>query len=124
MKHSLEVYHQRELVYYSDEHWLYPLMALENFLTHFPHPPAELVVQDKIVGKAAALILVYLKIGTVEAGILSRLGKEILEKFNIPFSYHSLVNQIYCQTEELLQKEDNPARGYQLIKERINRIPS
>lgn len=122
MTHSLEVYYQNQLIFFSDRNWIYPLFELEKFLQTTGHPVQELLVQDKIVGKAAALLLVYFGISRVRAQLISRLGMETLTHFKVDFEYQKLVDRIYCQTEELLQQEIDPSAAYRLLSERIERI--
>ncbi|MBD3289759.1 hypothetical protein GF337_13210, partial [candidate division KSB1 bacterium] len=56
MKHALEVYFENRLIFQSDKKWLYPLFDFENFLIeNNSYSPSELMVYDKIVGRAAAL---------------------------------------------------------------------
>jgi hypothetical protein len=85
-------------------------------------PVEELVVQDKIVGKAAALLMVHFRIKKVKAQLLSRLGLETLLQFKVTFTYQQLVDRIYCQTEELLQREMDPESGYRILTARIENI--
>ena len=124
MIHSLEVYHQEQLVFFSDRNWIYPLFELEKFLDKTEHPVQEFVVHDKIIGKAAALLMVYFHICQVKAQMISQLGIETLQYFKVKYQYQQLVDRIYCQTEEILQKEMDPASAYGILKERIKRIAS
>jgi hypothetical protein len=122
MIHSLEVYYQNELIFFSDRNWIYPLLELETFLKKTDHPVQELVVHDKIVGKAAAILMVYFRISRVKAQLISRLGKETLIHFKVNFDYQQLVDRIFCQTEELLQEEMDPNAAYRLLTKRIEKI--
>ncbi|OGB60597.1 MAG: hypothetical protein A2Y94_03015 [Caldithrix sp. RBG_13_44_9] len=122
MTHSLEVYYQNQLIFFSDRNWIYPLFELEKFLQTTGHPVQELLVQDKIVGKAAALLLVYFGISRIRAQLISRLGMEILTHFKVNYEYQQTVDRIYCQTEELLQQEMDPSNAYRLLSERIESI--
>ena len=79
----------------------------------------DLLVKDKIIGRAAALLLVRLNVGRIEAQTISRLGLDVLEYYSLPYTYQQLVERIGCQTEYLLQSDLDPQKAYQLIKERI-----
>lgn len=118
MTHSLEVFFQNQLIFYNNRSWLHPLFELEVFLQEHEYNPAELLVKDKIVGKAAALLMIYLNIGRIEAQLLSKVAKDTLEHFKIPFNYSKLVNRIKCRTEELLLNEFDVNKAYQLLWER------
>lgn len=117
LKHTLEVYLAEKLIFHSDGKWLHPLLELEKFLSNSNYDRTKLVVKDKIIGRAAALILIYLGIQNVKAGIMSKLGKDALEKYVISYEYKNLVDRIQCRTEELLQNEDDPQKAYKIIKE-------
>ncbi|KYH40555.1 MAG: hypothetical protein AYL33_005730, partial [Candidatus Bathyarchaeota archaeon B63] len=51
-------------------------------------------VADKIVGKAAALLLAYSKIARAYASTISRSGLATLSRYGIPVEYDSLVPKI------------------------------
>ncbi|MBN1261590.1 MAG: DUF1893 domain-containing protein [Anaerolineae bacterium] len=121
MPHALEVYHDADLVFHSDGKWLHPLFDLEGFLATAAYEPEDLAVRDKIVGRAAALLMIHLGIGRVHAGILSELGREVLTYHHIPFTYEALVERISCQTESLLREETDPERAYSVLRERAQR---
>jgi hypothetical protein len=44
--------------------WLHPLFELEDYLAEHPVQPQHLVLQDKIIGKAAALLIHWLGVGS------------------------------------------------------------
>lgn len=119
--HALEVHAGETLIFYSDGKWLHPLLELECFLTENDYDPATLTVRDKIIGRAAALLLVRLGIRTVHAGMLSELGQEVLRHFDVAFDYEALVPRVACQTEILLGSELDPDKAHALILERAAR---
>ncbi|MCD6374156.1 MAG: DUF1893 domain-containing protein [Caldisericaceae bacterium] len=123
MKHSLEVYLNEELIFFSDRHWLHPLFELEAFLNKGDFPVEKLWVKDKIIGRAAALILMHLGIKKVHGQTMSRLAQEVLEYYNVAFSYDQLIERIACRTEELLKNEWQGIKAYQLVKGRIKAQP-
>ena len=65
-------------IFTSHSTWLHPLFELEAYLAEHPIQPEDLILQDKIIGKAAALLIYRLGFRTVKAGILSRLGEAVL----------------------------------------------
>jgi len=121
---TLQVYNEDTLMYSSDRNWLYPLLDFEIFLQSIPGDPSRMVVYDKVVGKAAALFLIHLGIRQVEAGILSEPGKLALERYQVRFSYHQLVERISCKTEEILLEEFDPQVAYDLVKTRAKKSES
>ncbi|MGC9398087.1 MAG: DUF1893 domain-containing protein [Anaerolineae bacterium] len=118
MEHTLEVYQGTTLIFHSDGHWLHPLFELERFLAETDVEPGELVVHDKIVGRAAALLMIHLGLGRVHALLMSQLGQEVLEHHNVPYTYERRVESIACQTEQLLETTLDPASAYRLLRER------
>ena len=80
-----------------------------------------LQVRDKIIGRAAALLLVRLDIKKIHAHLLSHPGRDVLEYYKIDYSYDLLVDKIGCQTEDLLANEYDPEVAYTLIKQRIKK---
>ncbi len=115
MKHSLEVFFEDDLIFHSDGKWLHPLFELEQFLKQNNYDPGFLIVKDKIVGRAAALLQLYLGMKSVSAGMMSKLAKELFDHFQISYEYEKLVDRIQCRTEELLQHEYDPNKAYEMI---------
>lgn len=101
--------------------WLHPLFELEDYLAEHPVQPEHLVLQDKIIGKAAALLIHRLGFRTVKVGILSKLGEAVLQCHGIAYTYERLVDRIHCQTEELLVNVEEPEQAYALLKVRAGR---
>jgi hypothetical protein len=101
--------------------WLHPLFELEDYLAEHPIQPDQLILQDKIIGKAAALLIHRLGFHTVKAGVLSRLGEAVLQRHGMAYTYEQLVDHIHCQTEELLATVEDPEEAYQLVKVRAGR---
>ncbi|MCK5739675.1 DUF1893 domain-containing protein [bacterium] len=115
---TLEVSQNSELIFTSQGKWLHPLFEFEAFLEQADVAVDNLTLRDKIIGKAAALLIVRLGINTVFAGVLSEPGKAALETFGITFDYDTLVPRIACMTEELLQSVNSPEEAWQLLKAR------
>jgi zinc transport system ATP-binding protein len=120
---TLELFHGPRRLFESAGRWLHPLFELEAFLavSSWPRPElrGELEVRDKIVGKAAALLLVRLGIRRVHAGLLSGLGHGVLERNGVVVSADARIPRIACQTEVLLAEVDDPEEAYRLIRRRL-----
>ena len=101
--------------------WLHPLFELEEYLVEHVFQPENLILQDKIIGKAAALLILRMGFRTVKAGILSRLGEAVLQRHEMAYTSEQLVERIHCQTEELLAAVEDPEEAYQLVKARAGR---
>ena len=118
---SLTVLHEGTPILTSHGKWLYPLCELEAYLAAHPSQPQHLILQDKMIGKAAALLIHRLRCRTVEAGILSRRGEAVLQRYGMAYPYELLVDHIQCQTEELLADVEDPEEAYRLVKVRAGR---
>jgi len=118
---TLTVLYEGSPIFTSHGKWLHPLFELEDYLTEHAFQPDKLILQDKIIGKAAALLIHRLGFRTVKAGILSRLGEAVLQRYGIAYSYEQLVDRIHCQTEELLATVEDPEEAYRLVKIRAGR---
>ncbi len=115
---TLTVWHDGAPIFTSTANWLHPLFELQDYLAAHPVEPAHLLLQDKIIGKAAALLIHRLGFRSVEAGILSRLGEAVLKYHGIAYTYELLVDRIHCQTEDLLAEVEAPEVAYELLKVR------
>jgi zinc transport system ATP-binding protein len=118
---TLIVLYEGSPIFTSHGKWLHPLFELEDYLAEHPIQPENLILQDKIIGKAAALLIHRLRFRTVKAGILSRLGEAVLQCHGIAYAYELLVDRIHCQTEDLLTEVEDPEEAYQLVKVRAGR---
>ena len=78
---------------------------------------------DRVVGKAVALLCVYVKIKAIYAMTLSRLGKAVLEQHGIYHKWAQLVESILdtrmtsqCPFEELAAEILDPTQAYLKLK--------
>lgn len=118
---TLRAFHGEREVFSSVGKWLYPLFELEEFLETSSYQPETLRLEDKIVGKAAALLLVRLGIRHVKAGVLSKLGREVLERCHVLYAAGQTVERIDCQTEILLSEVEDPEQAYRIVAQRAGR---
>ena len=116
---SLELYADGALVFSSRGRWLHPLFELEGYLGEHPLPREGLALSDKIVGKAAALLIDRMGIKAVRAGILSDPAFETLVSRGTAVTWETRVARIACATEELLLHETDPEKAWRLIRDRI-----
>ncbi len=111
------------VIFQSQSRWLFPLFELEDYLAEHPLDVSRAEFHDKVVGKAAALMMVRLGAGSVYAHVLSKLGRQVLNQAGIPYSFETLVERIDCQTEELLKEVDDLEIAYTLLRERAGFTP-
>jgi hypothetical protein len=112
---SLELLENGVRVFSSRGKWLHPLLDLEEFLAHRNPAREDLSLRDKIVGRAAALLIVRLGIPEVHAGILSRPAEAIFRERGVRYTFDSLVERIACRTEELLSDVTDPEAAHVLV---------
>ncbi len=118
---TLEVYHNDDLLFSSKGKWLHPLFELEDFLKKGPIPTGDLIIKDKIIGKASAMMIYRLGFNTVEAGTMSIPARDFFIKNEVVFTYDTLVDLIACKTETLLKDINDPEKAYRILKERAGR---
>lgn len=80
-------------------------------------------VADKMVGEAAAQLCAYSKVGRVFAEVLSKCGRNLLEKNKIGYEFEDLVPHILnltktdlCPFEKIVAGSKNPAEAYLRLK--------
>ncbi|OPZ27222.1 MAG: hypothetical protein BWZ02_01731 [Lentisphaerae bacterium ADurb.BinA184] len=119
---TLEAYRRRTVVFSSAGKWLYPLFELEAFLRKTRTPRASLCVHDKVIGKAAALLLARLGIRRVLADVLSQSGRQVLDAHGIRYRAGEVVERISCQTEEMLLEVSDVEEAHRLVLARIEAL--
>jgi len=79
---------------------------------------------DRIAGRAVALLSVYVDAKAIYATILSRRGKEILDRHLVYYEHARLVDSIMdsertelCPFEKLVEKVLDPVEAYEKLKE-------
>lgn len=84
---------------------------------------------DKVVGKAAAYLMVYLGAKKVYAETLSKQAYTVFEKYGVDFSYKYLVPFIInragndiCPMEKTVIGAQNPEEAYMLLKNKLESI--
>ena len=85
-------------------------------------------VIDKIVGKAAALLISYFKAKDVYTRLLSRSAIEVLEKHGIRYTSEMVVKNIrkkddtdICPFEKMVLEIEDPREGYEKLNRELTR---
>jgi len=118
MDNHLELYREDELIYYNNGRWVYPLFDLEDYIIKNDLSVDTLFLKDKIAGRAAAHLMVYIGIKKVHIGLISRVGLEVFKKKSVNITYDTLVDRIKCRTETLLEGVENSKEAYKILKQR------
>jgi len=116
---NLIVYKDQKIIFKSKARGLKPLII---FIKKFDRKYKKLVVYDKIVGQAAALLLAYIKASNVYTPIISHGAASLFTKHKIGFMAQKRVKYIMdfaskelCQWEKLA-KNKTPAQFWKLVK--------
>jgi len=123
---SLLILKGGETLYSSREGGMLPLLEAIDQLGL--RTLADSTVVDRIVGRAAALIISYFKAKEVYTKLLSLKAIEILEKHGIAYAAERLVSTIrnkddtdMCPFEKIVLTIDNPEEGYRKLKNELIR---
>ncbi len=86
-------------------------------------------VADKIIGKAAAMIMVLGGVEEVYGNVMSRAGKEFLEAHNVKVSYGQVIDAIsnragdgICPMERTVMNIEEPEEALTALKETLTRL--
>jgi hypothetical protein len=124
---SLMIYNDDKLIFESDSKGIRPHFEAINKIGDMLHGS---VMVDKIVGRAAALLILYSKPKKVYAMILSTQGKNVFEG-RINFDYLKEIENIktkngkkLCPFEQIVQGIDDPFEAYKVIIEKASSLKS
>ena len=84
---------------------------------------------DKIVGRAAALLILYSGVVEVYAGVISRGGRDVLNRAGVKLLYEEetehikmVDGRIFCPFEAMVQGIDDPDEAYVAIVEKMSSL--
>ena len=124
-RNTLRVYEGNKLIFSSDKDRLLPLV---EYIDKFASQHHNVVIFDKIVGRAAALLFIKADCQEVYSPLGSQLAIEVLEKYSIKHHLTQIVpcirkpNKDMCPMETLsIGKE--PEEFYQLIRNLLAENP-
>jgi hypothetical protein len=87
------------------------------------------IIVDKIVGKAAALLISYIQAQTVFCSLLSIRGKTVLKNHGITFFHEELTPEIInrygtdiCPFEKAVLDVEDPKIGYLRIQAKLQQL--
>ena len=114
--HSLLVYKDGNITF-QDEHGIQPLLiqikkkGLKNA-----------IAVDKVIGKAAALLMVYGKVKQVHTNIIAKDAIPVFEKYKVEYSYNEVVDYIQnnkkdglCPMEQKVLNINSPKKAYKIF---------
>lgn len=118
--HTLEVVAGERLLFGSTGGWLRPLFELEQWLRRSGVALSDCVVEDKAVGRAAALLLARLEARRLVAQVLSERAVPVLEGAGIAYEAGLVVPKLGCATEEALADCTDYEQAYREICRRLD----
>jgi hypothetical protein len=120
-KDSLQVYKGNKLLFASNKDGLLPLLEYIDGFTHYHH----VVIFDKIMGNAAALLSIKAGCREVYSPLCSQLAIETMDKYHIKYHFTDTVPCIQkpggedmCPMENLSMNK-GPEEFYELIKNTV-----
>lgn len=109
--------------YYSCDSGIKPIINKMNEDIHYFK---DLEIADKIVGKASSMLLILSGIKKINALVLSKQAKNILDKYNIEYTYEQLVEYIInrkkdgmCPMEETVKDIDDLNEAFIALNKKI-----
>lgn len=84
------------------------------------------IVADKIIGRAAALLIVYMEAAEAHAALISAAAKEVLNRYGLSYYFAKEVQSIksrdgviICPFERLVKEISDPEEAYERIKAKM-----
>lgn len=114
---------KKEIVWHAEEHGIAPVMQL---LSKNPELLRDAWIEDRVVGKAAALLFVFGQIKSLHAELISEYAIEVLSGTKIALSYDRMVPYIMnrnktgaCPMEETVRFVNNPEIAYEMLQNKL-----
>jgi hypothetical protein len=118
---SLEFLVDDEVLFSSTGRWLHPLFELERYLSGRKIDISRAEIHDKVVGRGSAFLIVRLGVHRIHAGVLSSLGKDVLDRAGAACTWDALVEEIECRTEGILREVTDVEEAYRILAERVRK---
>ena len=122
MDRSLIIRNRDSIIFASDSHWLHPLFEFDDFLSKNSFQVADLFLQDKIAGKAAACMIVRLGIKKCHIELVSERALSVFEKAGIDYTYDTKIEHIDCRTEYLITDDMSVDEVWLFLRKRAGRV--
>ena len=116
---------------------MHPLFELEEFWAAHPGSggdfafaggitasASELFLRDRVIGNAAAFLILRLGLRAVEADIAGRRALQFLRERGVAAEARTIVETIGCVTEQLLKDESDSEAAHRMLQERRARAPA
>ena len=118
--HTIVIYKRDASVIVSNDRGVAPLMKLLN---EDSEQLRDSMVADKVIGKAAALLMVHAGVKEVYTPTISKPAVDVFENYNVKISYDKIVDRIInrkgdglCPLETLCLEIDHPEEAFLKIQ--------
>ena len=98
--------------------WLYPLFGVEEFLRDRSLSAEDLILQDKIAGRAAASLIVRMGFRSCFIETISRPALDVFERHGVDCIHGTQVDRIQCRTEDLITADMDLETVYRMLRKR------
>jgi len=121
------VFCEDELVFQSQGRGIAPLIEAIDILGR--ENLIGVVTADRVVGKAAALLNLYMGAAEVHAGVISSGAKELLSEHGVGFEFledtdvvKAKDGVVFCLFEKLVWDVDDPEKAHTLIRAKLKEL--
>jgi hypothetical protein len=119
---SLQILDRQGTVLFSSSgKWLHPLLDVQRFVEEERLPADELILHDRIAGRAAAALAVHIGFKIVKLSLMSTLAEKVYRSYGIEYLADGVVDRIACQTEDLIDDSMNPEDIFAFILDRAEK---
>ena len=122
---SLLIYSGEKVIFSSARTGMKPLLEAIEALGL--EPLRGTIVADKVIGRAAALLIVYMDATEVHAGVVSKTAAEVLWSHGLKYYFGREVESIksrdgviICPFERLVQEISDPEEAYKRIRAKMS----
>jgi len=107
------------VLFESTKKWLHPLFELQDFLASHPEiARGRLFLRDRVIGLAAAHLILSMGIRQVKTDLASQPAMQLLMNQGVAIEASQVVDAISCITETLLKGKTDPLEIQAMLMER------
>ena len=121
-KHTLAIYKNGSIKYYNQRNLKPVFLALEDFNNDFK----DCYIVDRRISKASAILFAYGNAKNIITPIMTKSAQEFFNKNGINYTTNEIADsvldknsKIKCPLEKSVLNTDNPAEGYQILKQKV-----
>ena len=121
-KHTLAIYKNGSIKYYNQRNLKPVFLALEDFNNDFK----DCYIVDRRISKASAILFAYGNAKNIITPIMTKSAQEFFNQNGINYTTNEIADsvldknsKIKCPLEKSVLNTDNPAEGYQILKQKV-----